>query len=161
MLENFKARGAFSFFAAAFLLYAALYFLVPISILAQLVNGVFLALSAALLITLIPLFSDSLVRRKFDEVSMLVVGSFIVWPAAIYQTMISIWMWSAGKPPALPFLPHAALARYVFICALLLLITALGDPDGRWRRNKMLMAVAITFGLCVGAAAIWIQRQGA
>lgn len=160
MLQNFRLRGALSFFAFAVLFYGALYYALPITILAQLVNGVFLALVSAFLITLLPLFIDSVIRRKFDEVSMLVVGSFIVWPFAIYQTLISIWMWSAGKPPALPFLPHAALSRYGFICALVLLIAALGDPDGAWRRNKVLMTVAISFGLVVGGAAIWIQRQG-
>lgn len=160
MLRNFKGRTAASLALGAFCIYGLLYWAIPIDILAQLINGLFLALSAAFLIAILPLFTDSIARKKFDDVSMFVVGSFLVWPGAVYQTVISIWMWSVGKPPALPFLPHAALSRYIFICALLLLIVALGDPDGRWRRNKLLLATAVAGGLIVGAAAIWIQRQG-
>jgi hypothetical protein len=145
--------------ALSAVLFAGLAWVVPVSELTILLNGVFAGTMAAITVAYWRLLWNAVLGiRPYDRVRQMTLGFALCWAAYILGVAISIYFRSAGVDVNSSLL--TAASRYVAIIAAMLQVTAPDFGLGLFHgRDRKVLATGITVGLIVAVIVVFGQNQ--
>lgn len=134
----------FTFFAVA--TYIVLWAVFPLSMLIDLINGLFFGVCISVLMVLIPLVGRAIVTPTFDRVSQLTMGMFIVWIAVTTMRAFSVFR-RATEQTNLVNSPVISAASWMAIIGGLLYISAPGMVGPELKHNKFFLCLVMVVGI--------------
>lgn len=147
------------FALAAAGLFMILLWILPTNRLIELMNSIFIFVAVAFTIVLAPGICRAVSHREFDRISQAAVGIFCLAGSIVVSRVGNIVGRVVGDFDVVANSALIAAAVYLGIVGALLLVTAPGMVDGKWRYNRGLVFGAILAGVAMAVSVFLLQIQ--
>lgn len=147
----------FQFTAVALAVFLTLLNLMPTPRFVELMNSIFIFVAVAFGIVLAPGIWRAVIKRDFDRASQAAVGIVCLMLSIVVSRIGNVAGRILGDFDRVANSPLIAVAVYLAIIGSLLLVTAPGMVEGKWRYNRGLVIGAITAGLVMAVVVYFAQ----
>lgn len=154
----FNMKRVTGLFAASVVFYALLYALMPMSLLIEVLNGLFLGVAVAVIAVYSPLLMRAFKAKEFDRVSQFAVGITCIGISSVMNRAVNAFGRIFDAEYNILNSPWVGLSAFVAIIGGILFITAPGMESGKLAYNKKHVAWGLLAGSVVAAVMIYLQQ---
>jgi uncharacterized membrane protein YecN with MAPEG domain len=122
-------------------------------------NAVCIGIVGTVTIVYTPLMIRASKDHKFDRVSQLVTGMFLMWASLLGSRFANLYINITGDSASVVNSPVVTLLAYMAIIGGVLHISGPSTYDQEWRRDRRSLILGSLAGVLLSIAALFLQYR--